>query len=152
MQLFQIFQKLCSNQFPRYLTSLKLLFRSEWLELKQQYKNLQRHEYEKLKKTTKILKSEIVRRKELKEKLLATTSSKDRSLNFEQKGHIDSSNEIKSENRKRKLEVPVDAEMQPLEKKASLSNYEMETGSVARLSTTGENLTKDIIKVTTIII
>jgi len=56
------------------------LLRSEWLVLKQQYKNLQRHEYEKLKKTTKILKSEKVRRKELKEKRLNTTSSKNKTL------------------------------------------------------------------------
>lgn len=127
------------------------MLRSEWLALKQQYKNLQRHEYEKLKKTTKILKSEKVRRKELKEKRLNTTSSKNKTLTLAHEEIKDEnfSDQIKSENRKRKLEESqsLDTETQPIKKKANLSNYEMETGSVARISTTGENLTKDMIKV-----
>lgn len=143
---------------------LYVISKAEWLSFKRQYKHLQRKEFQKLKRTTKILKSELVRRKELKEKFSSGQSSK--TENREKKSQqntaqgqiIATNNDNKiGQKRKHKDEPLVEikenskeqkANAEPSEKKTKNSSYELEPGSVIKVATSMESLTRDVIKTT----
>ena len=129
------------------------MFRKEWTTLKRQYKHLQRKEFQNLKKTTKILKSELVRRKELKEKL-----GKDSEGDKSQKLTAPLTKTVIG--KKRKIEenlsntkvtevIEVTEHEEPTVKKAKPENqqYQLEPGSTMSVSTELDTLTKNIIKV-----
>lgn len=123
------------------MSFLTFSLREDWTVLKRKYKHLQRKEFQNLKKTTKILKSELVRRKELREKLSKTSQSDTK--NAESK--IKTTENYIGE--KRKLESNPQVKQDEPNKKISKNEYTLEPGSVMTVSTETDLLTKDIIRV-----
>lgn len=130
------------------------VFRSEWLSLKQQYKTLQRKEMQKLKKTTRILKSERVRlteRKAIREGAKRDTQddagskhgdvlepNHDREIPpIKKSKKCRENNSLKKENN----------ESEPAKLKKEVKQLDMKAGTVMSIKTTRDNLNKKDIKV-----
>ena len=108
----------------------------DWLSLKKQYKNLQRKEIGELKKTMRILKSEKVRRKELKERILETTTAKE-------------SVTVKhgTDDFKENTNIVVAPEGRTDETKICSKTLDIASGTVVLMKTASDKLTKKDIKV-----
>jgi len=136
-----------SNDHPK-VPPLHVIPKSEWLMLKKEYKRLQFTKMSELKKKLKVLKYEEVRRDELKERIFTSIAAKNENTKTEQIEQDAEPEDVKCEGEKENCEVKVvESELQALQTdKKPRTGLELNTGTVAALKTSCENLTRSTIK------
>jgi len=123
---------------------LYVISKGEWLSLKKQYQKLQKKEMRDLKRTTKILKSEKVKQKELKEKMkigeqnATKTKSENKNITNGSDHNITDStrgNKVVQNNANNGIKEEV-------KKNGAAKSLDMKPGTVVQLQTTIETLNK----------
>jgi len=141
---------------------LHVISKFEWMTLKKEYKRMQFTQMSELKKTLKVLKYEEVRRDELKERIFSSIAAKGEAVNAvkpeTETDAVSVDPEIKCEVNKEKENVEekclLDGKPQSEnsggiceknEKKGAVT-LQLQSGTVAALKTTCENLTRNQVK------
>ena len=120
------------------------------MTLKKEYKRLQFTKMSELKKKLKVLKYEEVRRDELKERIFSSIAAKNEALKSEEVEEDAQAEDVKCEGEKENYDgstVAIVESQQPDVVNKPKVSLELQSGTVAALKTSAENLTRNNIKV-----